>query len=198
MPSAKVLILYATDYGNTQKMAQAVLTGAKSVAGTSTLLKTAEEATSEDLIEHDALILGTPVHMGSPDWRIKKFIDTVCSNLWMKDKMVGKVAAVFASGGGFGSGGGGCELAMLALFNNFAELGMIMVPLPKNTPGYQHAGIQWGPYGRSGNLSGEPVGITTESLEAAMHHGANVARIAAVLKGQTLFTVPQAAESPHR
>lgn len=193
MSNAKVLVVYISDYGNTQKMALAVQSGAQSVQGTTVLLKTADEVTAEDLQAHDALILGTPVHMGSPDWRVKKFIDTVCSKLWMKDKMIGKVGAVFASGGGFGNGGGGCELSMLALLNNFAELGMLIAPLPKNTPGYQNGGLQWGPYARSGSPSGDSVGVSVESLEAAMHHGANVARIASAIKGQVLFTAPQTA-----
>lgn len=184
---AKVLILYATDYGNTKKMAEAAAEGAKSVGGSDVLVKLAEEATPEDLTSSDAIIIGTPVHMGSPDWRIKKFIDTVCSKLWMKDKLIGKVCGVFASGSGFGSAGGGCELSMLALLNNFAELGMLMVPLPKNTPGYQYGGLQWGPYGRSAGPLMEQTGVAKESLEAAWHHGANIARIAKIFKGQTPF-----------
>jgi len=87
------------------------------------------------LLASDAVIVGSPVHMGSPDWCVKKFIDTVCSLLWMKDSLIGKVGAVFTSGGG-------CELPMLAMLNNFAELGMLMVPLPKNTPGYAVGGLQ--------------------------------------------------------
>lgn len=188
---AKVLIIYATDYGNTKKMAEAVGKGAASVNGSEVIIKTADEVTKEMMSEHDAVILGTPVHMGSPDWRVKKFIDTICSGLWMKDKLIGKVAGVFASGGGFGSAGGGCELSMIALLNNFAELGMIIVPLPKNTPGYQHGGIQWGPYGRSAGIMMEQTGISQDCLEAAFHHGANIARVAEVFKDKHLFASAQ-------
>ena len=183
----KVLIVYATDYGNTKKMAEAVASGVTSVPDVQVELKLAEEATADDLIASDALIVGTPVHMGSPDWRVKKFIDQVCSPLWVKDSLIGKVGAVFATGGGYGNAGGGCELTMLALLNNFAELGMVMVPLPKNTPGYYLGGLQWGPYGRSAGEKMEPTGVTEERLEAAKHHGANVARVTVALAGKQLF-----------
>lgn len=188
---AKVLIVYATDYGNTKKMAEATAQGAKSVNGTEVKVKTAEETTKEDVLETDALILGSPVHMGSMDWRVKKFIDTVCSRLWMKDLTNGKVGGVFASGGGFGNAGAGCELTMLSMLNNLAEMGIICLPLPKNTPSFSQGGLQWGPYGRSMGLNMEQVGVTNEALECAWHHGANIARAAQALKGNSIFKVVQ-------
>lgn len=191
--TAKALIIYATDYGNTKKMAEAVSAGVQSVAGAQSVIKSAEEIQAADLVSSDAIIVGTPVHMGSPDWRVKKMIDTVCSGLWMKNALNGKVGGVFASGGGFGNAGGGCELALLALLNNFAELGLVIVPLPKNTPGYNHGGLQWGPYGRSAGLNMEQTGVSKESLEAAFHHGANIARVAQALKGAELFAKGEAA-----
>lgn len=183
----KILVIYATDYGNTEKMARAIVSGASSVPDTDVTLKKVEEVIAGDLEGSDGIILGTPVHMGSPDWRIKKFIDTLCGGMWLKDRLVGKAGAVFATGSGYGGGGGGCELTMLALLTNFAELGMILVPLPRRTPGYPAGGLQWGPYGRSAGVNMEQDGIREESLEAARHHGANVARIAGLAKGQRLF-----------
>ena len=183
----KVLIVYATDYGNTLKMAEAIASGVTSVPETDVEVKLAEDVTEDDVIASDAVIVGSPVHMGSPDWRVKKFIDQVCGPLWVKDSLIGKVGAVFVTGGGFGNAGGGAELTMLALLNNFAELGMVMVPLPKITPGYPLGGLQWGPYGRSAGEHMEHTGVTEPKLEAAKHHGANVARVAAALAGKELF-----------
>lgn len=188
----KTLIIYATDYGNTKKMAESVASGVKTIPDAQVIIKIAEEVTADDVVISDAIIVGSPVHMGSPDWRIKKMIDTVCSHLWMKDKLIGKVGGVFATGGGFGNAGGGCELSMLALLNNFAELGLIIVPLPKNTPGYRLGGLQWGPYARSMGVNMEQTGVLQESLEAAFHHGANITRVAKSLKGTTLFARAEA------
>lgn len=183
----QILIIYATDYGNTEKMAQAVAEGASTVAGTQSLVKKAEEVTAEDMTASDGVVVGSPVHMGCMDWRVKKFIDTVCSGLWMQNKMNGRVAGVFTSGSGFGGAGGGTELAMLSLLNNFAELGMLIVPLPKNTENYKKGGLQWGPYGRSADEDLNHVGVSAEALAVAKKHGANIARAAALLKGQTVF-----------
>lgn len=190
----KAVIIYATDYGNTKKMAEAIEKGAKSINQTETELLTADQVTGEQLEQANAIIVGSPVHMGSSDWRIKKFIDTVCSKLWMKDKLVGKIGGVFASGGGYGSAGGGCELTMLALLSNMVELGLIVVPLPKNTPGYEVGGLQWGPYGRSSGIHGENIGVSDESLKAAFNHGANIVRVAKALKGTDLFARAELAQ----
>jgi NAD(P)H dehydrogenase (quinone) len=184
---AQILIVYATDYGNTRKMAETVAEGARSVADTEVVIKTAEEASAEDLQAADALILGSPVHMGSMDWRVKKFIDTVCSAFWMKNTAVGKVGAVFATGSGYGNVGAGAELALLSMLNNLAELGMILVPLPKNAEGYAKSGLQWGAYARSAGEHLEQTGVSDEALVAARQHGVHVARLAAALKGQTIF-----------
>jgi len=185
---AKVLVLYATDYGSTKKLAEAVAAGALSVAGTEATSKSVEEATAEELLAADAILYGTPVHMGSMDWRIKKHIDTVCSGLWVKDLLVGKVGGVFATGSGFGNGGGGVELTLLSLLNNLAELGMVLLPLPKNTPGYADAGLQWGPYARAHDTAMKPVGLQEAQLVAAHAHGANAARLADALAGKSIFS----------
>ena len=102
-------------------------------------------------------------------------------------RLLGKVGAVFVSGAGFGGAGSGCELTMLALLSNLAELGLVIVPLPKSTPGYGHGGLQWGPYGRAHAENLDPVGLSPEKLEAAGHHGVHIARLAAALKGVTIF-----------
>lgn len=183
----KVVIVYATNYGSTLKVAEAVAAGVKTVADATVVLLEAEDVKPDDLLSSDAIMVGTPTHMGSPDWRIKQFIDQVCGELWMKDALVGKVGAVFATASGFGSSGGGSELTMLALLSNFAELGMVLVPLPKNTPGYAKAGLHWGPCPRTGSELLEPIGVSEEKLEVARHHGANVARMALALKGAQVF-----------
>lgn len=184
---AQVLIVYASDYGNTEKMANAVAEGVNSVDGVNAIIKKAEEATADDMLASDGVIIGSPVHMAAPDWRVKKFIDTVCGGLWMQDKLIGKVAGVFVSGGGFGSAGGGAEMVMLSLLNNFAEQGMLIVPLPKNTANYKKGGLHWGPYGRSATEDMEHVGVSDEVLSVAKKHGANIARAVTAVRGKTIF-----------
>lgn len=183
---AKILIVYATDYGATKKMAEEIAAGAASVEGCVSDVKSAEETTAEDMEASDAVIFGTPVHMGSPAWKIKKFIDTVCGGLWMGDKMNGKVGGVFATGGGFGGSGGGGELTMLAMINNLAEMGMVFVPFPKNTPGYAYGGLQWGPCARTADGM-EQLGFPDNMKEPSYSHGVHIARAAKIISGQQIF-----------
>ena len=184
---AKILIVYASDYGSTEKMAQAAAKGVESVPGSTAVLKKAEEASAEDFTSSDGVLLGTPVHMGGVDWRVKKMIDTVCSGLWMQDLMNGKVAGVFSSGSGFGGAGGGVELTLVSALNNFAELGMLIVPLPKNTQNYKKGGLQWGPYGRSADEDMKHGGVADEVLALTEKHAANVTRVAEALNGKGVF-----------
>ncbi len=53
-------------------MAAAMPAGVVTVAWSHATLRTAEEATSEDVAAADAQILGSPVHMVSMDWRVKR------------------------------------------------------------------------------------------------------------------------------
>jgi NAD(P)H dehydrogenase (quinone) len=187
-----VLIVYASDHGGTEKMAAAVAEGVKSVADCRAIMKKAEETSAADLAECDALVVGSPVHMGSMDWRVKKFIDTVCSGAWMKNSMVGKIGAAFVCGSGYGGAGAGCELTFLAILNNIAELGLIIVPLPKNTPGYQEAGLQWGPYGRAHAEDLSPKGLSEAQLTSSFHHGVHIAKLARALDGASVFRTANA------
>ena len=182
-----VLIVYTSLFGNTQKLGESVADGAKSVAGTTVIIRIADEASLDEVRNCDALILGSPVHMGMLDWRIKKFIDTHVYQLWLVDELVGKVAGVFATGGGYGNAGSGVELTQIAMLGSLAECGMILVPFPKSAPGSENTGSRWGPYARSGGSRMEPLGITNEMLEGGRQYGASVARVAAALAGKELL-----------
>jgi NAD(P)H dehydrogenase (quinone) len=184
----RILVTYASDYGNTEKMAQAVAEGVAAVEGAEAMVKKAEEVSVEDMERCEGVVFGSPVHMGSMDWRMKKMIDTVCSGLWMQDKMNGKVAGVFASGSGFGNAGGGCEMTMLSMLNNIAELGMLIVPLPKMTGEYKNGGLHWGPYGRSATIDMEHQSVSDEVLAVTRQHGTHIARAAKALKDTTIFS----------
>jgi NAD(P)H dehydrogenase (quinone) len=182
-----VLVSFSTTFGTTEKIARAIAEGADTLEDTSVSLRPAADTTAEDCLGADALIFGSPVHMGSVDWQMKKLIDTVCAWQWGPNQLVGKVGAVFASSSGIGNAGSGAELTMLALMAHFAEQGMILVPLPKNTPGYLTNGLHWGPTAITGEEEGRPVGVPDDQLLVARHHGMNVARVAAAVAGKRLL-----------
>jgi NAD(P)H dehydrogenase (quinone) len=187
MEMCNILIVYATDYQNTKKASEAFAAGVNSVSGCKATLKQAEEATLADLQSADAMAIGTPVHMGSMDWRIKKFIDTVCLKAWMNELMAGKTGAVFATNSGYGSTGGGAEITMISLINSLVELGMLVVPLPKSTKGYASGGLQWGACARTMNDELMPIGIKEDCLELIRQHGIHTAKAALLLKGNNIF-----------
>lgn len=174
----RLLIAYHSDYGNTEKMAQAIAAGAKAArSGLDVRLKKAAETTLSDLAEAEILIFGTPVHMGSMAWQMKKLIDEM-GKLWMENALEGKVGGAFATGGGFGGAGGGVEQTLIALHSNFLEHGMVSIGFPKHLPGYADGGLQWGPYGRSGDHAGMPATVSEAALVAARSYGAHVIEIA--------------------
>ena len=176
----KVLVIYASDYGHTKRAAELVAMGAESVADTFVRSRSASQATADDVLDADGLIIGSPVHMGSVHWQIKRFIDETLSGLWSRDLVVGRVGGVFTTGGGLGGAGGGSEFAMLSMLAVLAELGMVLVPLPKSTEGFANAGLHWGPYARCGTPDGQQADLPDHSLPLLRAHGANVARVASL------------------
>jgi len=179
----KALIAYHSDYGNTKKMAEAIAAGMRvGCSGLSIVLRTTDETLLEDLLNADVIVFGTPVHMGSMAWQMKRLIDRA-AKLWMEGALEGKVGGVFATGGGFGGAGGGVEQTMIALHSNFLEHGMVVVGFPKSLPGYADGGLQWGPYGRSGNHEGMPETVSDAALTAARSYGVHLAEIAMNVAG---------------
>jgi len=174
----RVLIAYHSDYGNTEKMAKAIVSSIRAAnPDADAQLQKADKTSPDDLAAADVILFGTPVHMGSMAWQMKKLIDDA-ARLWMENALEGKVGGAFATGGGFGSAGGGVELTLAGLYSNFLEHGMIVVGFPKTALGYADGGLQWGPYARTGNHEGMPAGITDAQLTAARSYGAHVVEVA--------------------
>ena len=94
---AKVLVVYHSLSGNTKKMAEAVADGAKA-AGAQVTLKTGLEAGVDDLLNCDAVALGSPDYFSYIAGGLKDFLDRTYYPT--QGKVTGKPAAVFASAGG--------------------------------------------------------------------------------------------------
>ena len=92
MPS--ILILYYSRTGNTERMANAVAEGARSVQGVIVELKYHE--TAENLENFDAIVIGTPTYYHDMTIDIKNLLQKAA----MKDvNLKGKVGAAFGSYG---------------------------------------------------------------------------------------------------
>jgi NAD(P)H dehydrogenase (quinone) len=133
--------------------------------------------------------MASAVHQRGMTWKMKRFVDEVCEPVWFYDDLVGRVGAVFTAGGGAGGAGGGAESAQLDMLSNLAALGMVLVTLPKDTPGCEHGGIHWGPTIKTTTDAMQPIeasDLPAEAMLAYFHHGANVVRVAQRLRGLTL------------
>ncbi|RMG92974.1 MAG: Trp repressor-binding protein [Zetaproteobacteria bacterium] len=174
----KILIVYHSDYGSTEKLARAIAAGAAAAVPEATItLRQVLQTEPEELPQYDVLVFGTPVHMGTMCWQMKRFIDRT-SKLWLEGTLEGKIGGVFATGGGYGGGGGGVEQTLIALHAHFLEHGMIVVGFPKSLPGYADGGLHWGLYGRTGDHEGMPVGVSEGCQRAARSYGMHLAEIA--------------------
>ena len=99
---ARILIVYHSQTGNTDKMARAVAEGAGSIENAEVILKRAGETTIEDLLESDGLAIGTPENFGYMSGAIKDFFDRTYYQT--RGKVFRKPYVVFISAGNDGTG----------------------------------------------------------------------------------------------
>ena len=87
---AKVIIVYESKYGNTRLVAEKIIEGMRELPGIETALKELKEVDLNQVNEYDAVLVGSPNHIGSATRGIRKFIDSLG-----KISLEGKLAAVF-------------------------------------------------------------------------------------------------------
>lgn len=72
---AKVIVVYETKYGNTKLVAEKIIEGMKEVGITEATLSEIKDFDFNKLANYDAILIGSPNHIGGPTRGIKKFID---------------------------------------------------------------------------------------------------------------------------
>lgn len=198
---AKVLVLFYSTYGHIYKMAQAVAEGAGSVDGVSVDLKRVEElmpaetlketgadkaqeafasvpvATPDELVEYDAIIVGTPTRFGAVAAQMRNFWDRT-GQLWFNGKLIGKLGSVFCS---TGTQHGGGETTIRSMWSAFIHHGMLICGIPYSEKRLQEMGeiTGGGPNGAStlSNVDGSRMPSENE-LEIARSQGRHVAEMA--------------------
>ena len=93
----KILIMYYSRTGNTEKLAEAVAEGVKRVSEVTVELKRAESVTPEDVIGADGYAVGSPSHFSIMSGQILTLLTDLYS---IRHKMAGKPMAVFTTGTG--------------------------------------------------------------------------------------------------
>src|SRR5207248_9136408 len=117
----KILVLYDSQSGNTEKMDQLVAEGASTIPQSEVRLLKASSAKAEDVLWCDGLAVGSPTNMGLISWRMKRFWDEEMEPVWMK--VDGKIACAFSSSGGWG---GGNELACQSILTVLVNFGFLV------------------------------------------------------------------------
>jgi len=72
---AKVFVVYDTKWGNTKLVAEKIVEGIREVEGIETAISDVEEVRLENVADSDAILIGSPNHLGGPVGSIKKLID---------------------------------------------------------------------------------------------------------------------------
>lgn len=118
---SKILIAYHSPTGNTKSLAEAIEKGAQTVSGMNVQIKAIGEVTDEDLLQADAIILGSPVYNGNVTPEVQAFI-----NSWPFENrpLKNKIGAAFASGGGISIGE---EAVLMSIIRSMLIHGMLIV-----------------------------------------------------------------------
>jgi NAD(P)H dehydrogenase (quinone) len=108
----KVLVVYYSRSGNTEKMAKMIAEGL-SEKGVSVDLMSVDKVNIDDLPKYDGYIIGSPNYFGTMSAEVKKFID---ESVKYYKKIENKLVAAFTSSGMIGGGGETVCLDILKAF----------------------------------------------------------------------------------
>lgn len=116
---ARILIIYYSKTGNTEKMAQEIAKGAL-VENVEVTVKKVEEVDVQELLDYDGIIVGSPTYFGAPSWEIKKLFD---DSVKFYGKLIGKIGGAFTSSANIA---GGNETTIISIIQMMLIHGMIV------------------------------------------------------------------------
>ncbi|ADL12761.1 flavodoxin family protein [Acetohalobium arabaticum] len=114
----KLAVLYHSETGNTERVAEIVAQGANEVDNVEAKTMGIEELDDEFVEEAEAVIFGTPTYLANFSWQTKKWFDTE-----MDYDLSGKLGAVFATENYLG---GGADMALLTMIGHMLVRGMVI------------------------------------------------------------------------
>lgn len=171
MTAPKILVLFYSKTGHMLKMARSIAKDAENAGADVRLRKTAElaaadviqnsaewkaihdkmsdipDASNDDLIWMDGLIVGAPTRFGNMAAPMRNFWDAT-GKLWMEGSLVGKAVSAFSSAEMIH---GGQEATLLSMYPTFMAHGLIIVGVPGTVKELYKAGSYYGALS-----SGEP------------------------------------------
>jgi len=127
---AKILICYYTRTKHTQHMAEAIGRGAGEVSGASVEVKPVEKIEARELLDYDAILMGSPTYYGTMAAELKQLFD---ESVAFHGQLDGKVGGAFTSSANIG---GGNETTVLDILKAMLIHGMVL----QGTPTGDHYG----------------------------------------------------------
>lgn len=122
---SKILIIYYSQSGNTKNMAELIKEGVKKEGGVDVDLKNVKDTSTDDLLNYNGIIIGSPTYYGTMAWQIKKLFD---DSVKFHGQLDGKVGAAFSSAGNLA---GGNETTIMDILKAMLIHGMIIYGDPK-------------------------------------------------------------------
>ena len=200
----KIKVIFYSMYGHTYRLAVSIADGAREVRNSDVeLLQVSELVPAEileksgakkawqafsdipfakpaDMVNADAIIIGTPTRFGNMCAQMRNFLDQTGS-LWAQNAFVGKIGSAFTSSS---TQHGGQETTLITIYITLLHLGMIIVGLPyseiRQTTMSEITGGS--PYGTSSVTGASGSRMPSENeLAMARFQGRHVATIAGKL-----------------
>ncbi len=97
---AKAIVIYYSRTGNTKEMAD-IIAKSMNEAGLQTECKSVSDIEAQDLLNYDAIVVGSPTYYGHMAGPIKQLFDDIVS---FHGKLDGKIGAAFTSSANIGGG----------------------------------------------------------------------------------------------
>ncbi|MCC5796589.1 MAG: NAD(P)H:quinone oxidoreductase [Methylophaga sp.] len=190
----KILVLYYSQSGHVQAMAEQIARGVEQVEGCEAVIRTVPKvstvceatesnipdqghiyASHTDLEQCAGLILGSPTRFGNMAAPLKYFLDGT-GDIWLSGSLIGKPAAIFTS---TGSLHGGQETTLISMMLPLLHHGMLITGLPYSHVELSQTASGGTPYGAS-HLAGTDNKRTLDDTESKLCRalGSRVADIA--------------------
>ena len=192
----KILIVYYSKHGGTAALAEHIGSGVDFNPDCEAIIRCLPEvsansekttgsipdrgvpyAEQNDLLDCDALIIGSPGYFGNMAAPLKYFLDQT-SQYWLSGKLIGKPAGVFTS---TSSLHGGQETALLSMMLPLLHHGMLITGIPYSEPALNQTSTGATPYGAShvSGQQGKPV--SKDEISACQALGRRIANLTAKL-----------------
>lgn len=114
----KITVVYHSESGNTEKLAELVAEGVRSVPDVEVKTMSIEAPDNDWINDSAAIIFGCPTYEGTCSWQMKRYLDEPGVNF------AGKLAGFFATQNW--PGGGGADLAEMTMIAAALVMGMLV------------------------------------------------------------------------